>query len=250
MYAETEGIVLKQIKIAGGRRMLVIFTKLYGKISAGTSISEGGKNRAALGLRPFTYGKYRINKTGDRYHVNGCDTISSHYSIGEDIDKYLCASFSLEFTDKLLPEEAAAPKLFTLLVEFLDMMEKRTKKYDTLLVAYQAKALGLSGSSPKMDDCVLCGAEDNLTGFSIPDGGMICEECRGSAGTDGRERLIYDVKFDIVNVLKFLIQKPLSQFSNLALDDGTLKLTRKILKSYTDYHLDIGCLKSEEYMDC
>lgn len=62
MYAETEGIVLKQIKIPGGRRMLVIFTKRYGKISAGTYISEKGKNRAALALRPFTYGRYQIKR--------------------------------------------------------------------------------------------------------------------------------------------------------------------------------------------
>ncbi len=124
MYAETEGIVLKQIKIAGGRRMLVVFTKRYGKISAGTSIGEGGKNRAALALRPFTYGKYQINKKGNYYHINGCETMSSHYSIGEDIDKYLCASFGMEFTEKLLPEEAPAPKLFVLLTEFLDRKER------------------------------------------------------------------------------------------------------------------------------
>ena len=246
MYAETEGIVLKQIKIAGGRRMLVVFTKRYGKISAGTSIGEGGKNRAALALRPFTYGKYQINKKGNYYHINGCETMSSHYSIGEDIDKYLCASFGMEFTEKLLPEEAPAPKLFVLLTEFLDMMEKRTKKYETLLVAYQMKALQISGSAPRLDNCVLCGTEDNLTGFSVSDGGIVCESCKTLP--DSKERLIYDTKFGIVNVIKFLKQSPLSQLENLALDDDTLEWIKRILKSYIEYHLDISCLKSEECM--
>jgi DNA repair protein RecO (recombination protein O) len=248
MYTETEGIVLKQTKIAGGRRMLVIFTKRYGKISAGTSISERGKNRAALALRPFTYGKYQINKTGDNYHVNGCETISSHYSIGEDIDKYLCASYGMEFTDKLLPEEAAAPKLFTLLAEFLTMMEKRTKKYETLLVAYQIKALALNGSSPQLDTCVMCGTGETLTGFSVANGGSVCESCRLSV--DDKEQLIYDAGFDIVGVIKFLTQRPLSQLENLALDDGILEWLKRVLRSYIDYHLDINCLKSEEFMGC
>ena len=54
MYTETEGFVLRQIKAAGGRRMIVVFSKKYGKISCGTSINEKGKNRSALALRPFT----------------------------------------------------------------------------------------------------------------------------------------------------------------------------------------------------
>ncbi|MGI6732970.1 MAG: DNA repair protein RecO [Anaerovoracaceae bacterium] len=248
MYAETEGIVLKQTKIANDRRMLVIFTKRYGKISAGTSISERRKGRSALALRPFAYGKYQINKSGDNYHINDCEIISSHFSLGDDIDKFFCASYGMEFTDKLLPEEAAAPKLFSLLREFLDMMEKRTKKYDTLLVAYLVKALALNGNSPLLDTCALCGSEENLTGFSVADGGTVCESCRLRA--DDKEQLIYEAGFDIVGVIQFLTQRPLSQLENLALDDGILEWIKRVLRSYIEYHLDIRCLKSEEFMDC
>ncbi len=247
MYTETEGIVLKQTKIAAGRRMLVIFSKHYGKISAGTYISERGNNKSALALRPFAYGKYQIRRTGDYYHINGCETISSHYSIGEDIDKFLCASCGMEFTNKLLPEEAEAKKLFVLFSEFLDMMEKRTKKHETLLVGYQLKALALSGSAPLLDSCVMCGSKENLTGFSITDGGTLCEACKALKGN--KERLIYETDFDILNVIKFLIQKPLSQLENLALGDSTLEKIKMILKDYAVCHLDIGGLKSEECMN-
>ncbi|GAB1476543.1 DNA repair protein RecO [Bacillota bacterium] len=246
MFTETEGIVLKQTKIAAGRRMILLFSKRYGKISAGTSISEGGKNRAALALRPFVHGKYQINKSGDSYHINGCETLSSHYSIGEDVDKYLCASYGLEFTNKVLPEEAAAPRLFLLLAEFLDQMEKRGKKYETLLVAYQMKALALLGSSPQLDSCVICGNREGLSGFCAGEGGMVCNNC--IEADLNKERLIYAAEFDIVNVINFLIQSPLSSFENLALDARTLKWTKEMLKKYIDCHLGISCLKSEECM--
>ena len=61
--------------------------------------------------------------------------------------------------------------------------------------------------------------------------------------------MIYKVEFDIVNIINFLIQRPLSQFDNLALDDEKLGWIRKVLKSYIDCHLGIDCLKSEEYME-
>lgn len=246
MFTETEGIVLRQTKIASGRRMIVIFSKKSGKISAGTSISEKGKNRAALALRPFVHGKYQIRKIGESYHINGCETISSHFSLGDDVDKYLCASYGMEFTSKLLPEEAPAPKLFVLFSEFLNMMEKREKKHETLLLAYQMKALSIMGFSPQVNNCVLCSGKDDLLGFSVEEGGAVCKDCMELSGI--KEGLIYTSEFDIVNVINFLLNKPLYAFEKLALDDRTLEWVRKILRSYIDCHLGISCLKSEECM--
>ncbi len=246
MYTETEGIVLKQTKIAAGRRMILLFSKRYGKISAGTSISEGGKNRAALALRPFVYGKYQIKKAGESYHINGCETLASHYSIGDDVDKYLCASLGMEFTNKILPEEAPAPRHFLLLAEFLDVMEKRDKKHETLLMAYQLKTLALLGSAPRLDSCVLCGEREGLSGFCAEEGGIVCMNCINSGVN--KARLIYTAEFDIVNVINFLMQRPLSSFENLALEERTLIWLKEVLKNYIDCHLGIGCLKSEECM--
>ena len=48
MYTETEGINLRQTKTLNGSRMITLFSKNYGKIGAGTSLSERGKNRSSL----------------------------------------------------------------------------------------------------------------------------------------------------------------------------------------------------------
>ena len=52
MLINTEGIVLRQSKIANNRRIITLFTRRYGKITAGTSINERAKGRAALAIRP------------------------------------------------------------------------------------------------------------------------------------------------------------------------------------------------------
>lgn len=246
MYTDTEGIILRQIKTIGGRRMLVIFTKKFGKISAGTSINEKGRNKSALSLRPFSYGKYEINNKGDYFYINRGEVLSSHYRIGEDIDKYTYASYVMEFTDKLLIEGSPAPDFFRLLMEFLDMMEHRSKKYGTLVVAYQVKALKYCGSSPRLDACIMCGSKENLTGFHIKDGGVVCSRCKSVK--NGNERLIYDVEFDIVSVLRYLTESPLFSLERLALNDCTLNKLQCLLRSYLAYHLNISGLKSEEFM--
>ena len=89
MIINTEGIVLRQRKIAGNRRMIVIFTRQYGKISAGTSLTEKSRSRSALALRPFTFAEYELFRGRDSYSINSASVRRSYYSIGEDIDRFM-----------------------------------------------------------------------------------------------------------------------------------------------------------------
>ncbi len=241
MYTNTEGIILRQVKAAGGRRMILLFTKKYGKISAGSSLSEKGRTRAALALRPFTYGNYELYKGREYYNINSAEVVRSFFRIGEDVDKYMESAFVLELTEKMAPEDLAQPRLFNLLAEFLSAMEKREKKHKTLVLAYEVKALAVLGTFPVLDKCACCGGSENLRYFSVKDGGMVCGKCRNPAN----DTLIYEPKFDIVNILKFFLKTPMSGFEKIALDDSAAEGLQQILRKYMSYYLDIGALKSE-----
>ncbi|MDD2190625.1 MAG: DNA repair protein RecO [Eubacteriales bacterium] len=248
MLTDTEGIIFRQVKTVNGRRMILLFSQKYGKISAGTNISETGKSKSSLAMRPFTYGRYELYKNRDNYHINGTDVIKSYYRIGEDVEKYMYCAYALEFTEKLLQEEAPAPKIFRMLLDFFDIMEKRSKKYFTLVLAYQIKVLQESGSMPQVNECVICGRYDEAVLFSIKDGGIICGNCRIKYPEKYNDTLIYEVDFGILNVLRYILDNTLNSFENLALDDRIQQHLRRIIKSHIAYHLDIGELKSESFL--
>ena len=88
MVTDTEGIVLRQVKALGGRRMISLFSKKFGKISVGTNMNEGGRNKSALSVRAFSYGRYELFKNRDNYNLNNGQVLKSYYSLGEDLDKY------------------------------------------------------------------------------------------------------------------------------------------------------------------
>ena len=243
MYTDTEGIILKQIKTVGGRRMIVLFSEKYGKISAGTSVSERGKNKSNLALRPFTLGRYELFKNKDSYNINAAETLESFYSLGEDVDKYMAASYVLELTENILPEDQPAPGMFSLVREFLRLMEKRRNAYGTLVVAFMIKALAVFGSAPVTDRCVRCGHDGEYRAFSVKDGGLVCAECLSS--TDELDPLIFGLTNDIISVIKFMETHPLRSLENLALPEGTENMLRRILRQYYSYHLGIDNLKSE-----
>ncbi|MDR0425414.1 MAG: DNA repair protein RecO [Clostridiales Family XIII bacterium] len=254
MHTVTDGIVFSQIKTLNGRRMIRLFSRDYGKISAGTSIRESGKSKSALALKPFVHGRYELNKTHSTYHINKAETLHSHYGLAGDMERYVNCSYVLELTDRLLPEGAPAEKLFLMLAEFLDLMEKRRKMFDPLVLSYIFKALKLWGAAPELEKCVACGNPAGSPAyFDIAGGGVICAECRASAAEGSNiekfenDKLLYPINFGIVNVVKYLTDQPLRDFERLALDEGVSAALRLIARGYAAYHLDIGRLRTEEF---
>lgn len=246
MRTETEGIVLRQIKISYGRRMVHLFTRAYGKISAGSNIADRGRSKTALAVRPFTYGRYELFKGRDSYNINSAEVIKSFYGIGEDVEKYMQGAYVLEFTEKALPEEMASPALFDLLIEFFRVLETRDKGIGTLVLAYQIGLLRIGGSMPQLRQCASCGKDKKAHSFSIREGGIVCEDCAARVQKSGDDTLIYCGGFDIVNMLEYLAATPLKKLENIALNEETGKLLQKIIREYAAYHLDIRDIKSEE----
>ncbi|MEG0829163.1 MAG: DNA repair protein RecO [Anaerovoracaceae bacterium] len=248
MITDTEGIILRQTKIIGGRRMVLLFSQKFGKISASTGINERGKGKSALAMRPFTYGRYELFKNRDMYNINGSEVKKSYYKIGEDIDKYMSSAYVLELTEKVLVEEHPSPAIFRLILDFFAAMETRKRKHMTLVLAYEVKLLKILGVMPQLDLCIKCGENKKPALFSVKDGGIICEKCGRNIQINGNDTLIYPAKFDIVDILNYFSSNSLSSLENLALEEAIQNQLQIILKQYVAYYLDIGELKSESFL--
>ena len=248
MVINSEGIVLRQRKIANNRRMIVLFTKRYGKLSAGTSINEKSKSRSALALRPFTYADYNIFKGRESYSIDSAQVISSFYSIGEDLDRFLTASVCIEYLDKVLAEGEPMPHLFDLTLEFLQSVSQAGKSAETLLLAYLYKTLKLLGVAPEISCCVNCGkrledfGKDKFKSFSVTSGGIICDDCAKEEKTSA-DSLIYQPSFDIIAVYVYFDSKPLKTFEKIDLKPEVSKQVRSILAEYIERYLGTDVLR-------
>ena len=254
MNINAEGIVLRQKKIAGNRRMIVLFTKQYGKLSAGTSINEKGRSKAALALRPFTYAEYDIFKGREAYSINSASVLHSYYSIGEDINRYMTAASFLEYLERVLDEGVAMPALFNLSLDFLKSVSKNKGSSDTLLYAFIVKSLRMLGVMPELGCCVNCSKDlaeiKEPRQFSVSAGGIICEEC-AQIERQGGHSLIYRPSFSIIDVFRYFESRPLATFEKVELKEEDAKTVREILANYTERYLDVNVLGitkgSEEY---
>ncbi len=256
MHLTTEGIVLRLTRMANGRGMVSLFTKKYGKLSCGYR-GQSKKNAAgAASVRPFSYGEFQIFEGRNYHNIDRADITRTFYGIGEDIDRYARSSFILELTEKVLSEGVPQPEIFSLLITFLEEIEKRKSHFLTLVLAYEIKLLGITGVMPEIASCSVCGKDEGLKYFSIPDGGMICRDCGEKAArireTDGRSegrgaRLIYCPDFDIIKIIQVFAENPLQRFRGIGLSERIESGLQDMIREYTDYYLDTGRLKSESF---
>ena len=99
---------------------------------------------------------------------------------------------------------------------------------------------------PHLDSCVRCGEKNAAGGFSVADGGVICENCKNSDQIN--KRLLYSLEFDIIKILKSIRDNEISVFENLALNEEIYGCLKSVIRDYISYHLDINKLKSETYL--
>ncbi|MGI6737745.1 MAG: DNA repair protein RecO [Anaerovoracaceae bacterium] len=251
MNVETEAIILRQTRLLGGRRLLHLFTREQGRMTAGAYARGRGRQRSTLALQPFTRGQYVIRRRGRSSTIVSAEEIHSYYGLGEDVDKYFAASRCLELAAAMVQEEQPAPGLYDLTVSLLTELERRRGRCGTLVLAFETKALQEIGLLPELNRCVSCGSTGQAAAFSVPGGGVLCADCRrreeAEAAAKGQnDRLIYDIDFGIMSVLKYFLTNPLQSLKKLALKEEIEDRTETILREYIRYHLDLRSLRSEE----
>ena len=222
MFCDITGIVFRQVKISGGKRMIQIFSREKGKISAGTLLSEKSKSKSALSIRPFTYGQYNLDiKPSNYINIRSAETIDANYQLGENPDRFLEASYILEFTDKLLPEGKKETKIFDLLVLSLKLLCARNENFKLITISYMIKVFQESGVFPVVFSSNFNDVE-----------------------------LISSLNFDILNIIEYLANNPLERMEKLTLESNNTETIFLVLKEFSEIHLDIGPLKSDINFIC
>lgn len=244
MIADTRAIVIRQVRTVNGRRVIRLFTEQFGKVSAGVSVNERSRNRTALALNPFTLGNFELFKSRDYFNLNKAQTIHSFYDLGTDVDKYFYASYGLELLDKVVEEGQKEPGIFQATVDFLTVLESRKSRFGTILLAYKVKLLQYLGVFPELDSCVSCGSRKPPAALSVRDGGILCEDCAAAGAREDPDSLIFQADFAMINVLRYMLDHPVTQLQKLALDPDLERRINEIIDRFITYNLDPGEMKS------
>ena len=243
MIVQTEGIVLKSFDFRETSRIVTFFTLHHGKVKGvlkgiRKDLKKFGSHVDKFSVNDMVYYHY---SRSDLHLVSQCDLKQFFFVLRQDYKKNLAASYAMELVDMVMPAEQANKKIYQLLLEYLNSLE-RLSDIDKLVHLFQIKILQLSGFSPHLDSCVKC--ERKIKGrmrFSMKEGGLVCPEC--STG-DAHFTLISQ---GAVASILHIEQNSWDKCLRLGLTTAVKKELKFTLNNFLVFHLERQ-LKSAKYL--
>ena len=243
MFLETEGVVIRQTKYSEADKILTIFTRETGKVSAIAKGSRRPKSPLMGSTEVFCYSEFLMYNGKGLYSVNQGQIIDSFYSLREDIFKLSYATFILELIDSSVLEEEPNEMLFELLVKTLKTLADMDDDYRKLLLAFQIKYISFIGFRPQLANCVECCGEINKrVRFDILEGGIVCENCF----TSNINQL--NVSRDLVDIMRQLLYTKLEDLEKINTSEEQERKIEEVLIKYITSHIEKKRFKSLEFL--
>ena len=172
----TEAILLAARDWSAADRMVTLFSREYGIITAMAYGVRKPKSKLSGGLQPFTHLNLLMANARGMDSVKQCEVETSFRELREDLTKLAYANFIAELTLGLWPERQTEAAAFEMLLAVFSLLVKRNPRIAALAGAWQLMAL--AGYQPEYEYCAQCGSTLNLPAcFTFNAGGATCQAC-------------------------------------------------------------------------
>lgn len=228
---KTEALVLRARDCGGGDKLLILYSREFGKIKVMAHGVSKPSSRKRGAVQLFTRTNFLIHRGRNLDSVSQCEGVEMFSYLRGDLEKISYASYLFELVDAFTPEGEASEPLFLLLLTTLRLMA--TEDLELLARAFEIKAAGYSGYNPVLETCANCqGPLEGRLCFSPSLGGSLCGAC-GSADPEA-----LPCNRGLVENLKVLLRWHPSRLRQLKVDRQTRDQLKKLLHEYLIYHLE------------
>ena len=229
-------IVLKCVDYGDHDRILTLFTREKGKLSALAKNAKKSVKRFSGALELFYVIDLAIRQNSRMAYLMEASVVEAFENIRWDILKIAYASYWVETVVRFLEEGTCQEGIFNLLYHCLAGLNAGLRSPDEWSIYYHLKFLEMTGHAPELSRCLICGSDlDHMegvrVGFDIAAGGLTCDRCRRF------DRSMGLAKGTVKQLLWFQHSNPenasVIRFSPYAIEEGL-----NFLESFLTHHLE------------
>jgi DNA repair protein RecO (recombination protein O) len=194
----TQGIVLRARDLGEHDRLVTLYTRDLGRLTAVARGARRLRSRFGAALELFTWGDaVGFERDGrELMRLDHFDIRHSFRRLREDLDRLGHGAQMIETVLRLTAERDPQPATFLLLARALRTLEAADPP--RVQLAFTLRVLDLLGHRPRLDRCTSCGrtggtvtTEGREAGFDPGRGGLVCPSCRpASAESPGSGRAL------------------------------------------------------------
>ena len=170
-------------------------------------------------------------KGSNTYHINSVETIEMFYNLRTDLDKLNCATKVCKIVRDVTYENQNSFNILQLLLNTLYVISETSKDLDLVLSIFKLRILSILGFKPKINECVKCKEQENISYFSIENNGFLCEKC------GKQDKSAIQISDSTVNAIKYTLQAPPKKLYSFDLKDASLKEFVLVAKLYFEKKL-------------
>jgi len=176
------GVVLRSYRLGEADRIVVFLTEGHGKVRAVAKGVRRTTSRFGARLEPMSHVLLLLwAGRGDLDTVKQAEVVDHFPDLRADLGRLTRGLSLIEVADQLAQERHPDPRLYTMLVGALRVLNDPARDPSLVAPAFFLKSLVLDGAEPVLDACASCGSPQgrvDLVAFSLPDGGALCPVCR------------------------------------------------------------------------
>lgn len=239
MVIKTEGIVIKAINYGEGDKILTLYTRTHGKIAVIAKGARKTKSRLNAVTQVFSYGEYVLYLGKQMGTLNQGDSVFYFSDIHLDIEKTAYSAYIVELVDKMTDSNEPNPFLFQQLLSALEQINAG-KDLEIVTRIFEMKILLEAGYRPTLHSCTVCGSKEELTSFSIRQGGLICNRHKNETAIT--------LQNGTVKLLRMFEAFDISRVGNIDVKSLTKNQLQFIMREFYDEYVGIP-LKTRNFLD-
>jgi DNA repair protein RecO (recombination protein O) len=187
---KTEAIVLRSIRYGEADRILHLYTRNRGRLSAIAKGVRRARSRFGGRLEPF----FRLDLVlyegrGDLLTVTAAETLAGHRRLRDDAQALDSAARACDAVGRVFGDGEPHEGVYHLLANELALLDAGPETHATRAnaLAFRLKLLLAAGFAPQLSACASCGSREELAGFSGAAGGVVCGACERGSFALGQE---------------------------------------------------------------
>ena len=181
---KSKGIVLRSIRYGEADRILDVYTRDAGLVSAIAKGIRRTKSRFGARLEPLSCVDFVAYNGRTLDTITQAETLRSFHNIRENLARFEAAAGMVGSVRALSGGDEADRRVFNLLYNALDALESRDSGFEAVEAALGLKLSVLAGYAPQLDRCLNCEVDlddaPEPLHFAPDLGGVLCAECRPS----------------------------------------------------------------------
>lgn len=233
MY-KAEGIIIKSFNLGEADRILTIYTRQYGKISAVAKGVRKSRSKLRGSTQTLTHAELVLYRGRSLDTITQCEAKEMFVGIREDLYRWAYATFMLELLDAMVPEGQPQVVVFVRLLVSLHLVES-LEEPELGALFFAVHLLRLLGYQPQLNVCAACGTtslKTNQMAISGTYGGLLCSDCKSL------DPYCFPVQGGEIAVWRKLLAIDARMLGRLKLSSKMQHDLFQVLKYYIQYHLE------------